>query len=141
MTFGGDGYLYGTTLATVFRLAPPSTKSGRWRETILYTFTQEAYGPQGSLILDQSGNLYGTVYVGRGDSLRGNVFRIKQPAKKSATWAFDILHGFTGIPDGENPAAPLIFDKDSKLDGTTQYGGTGSGCGSAGCGTVFEVWR
>ena len=139
MTFGGKSYLYGTTLATVFRLAPPSAKSGRWKETIVYTFNQDAYSPQGALIFDHSGNLYGTTNVGGGGSRRGNVFQLKPPIRQGGAWTHSVLHGFTGIPDGENPAATLTFDKDGNLYGTTQYGGTGSGCSFTGCGTVFEV--
>jgi hypothetical protein len=139
MTFGEEGYLYGTTLGTVYRLAPSSTRSGRWRETILYTFTQEAFGPKGAVIFDQSGYLYGTTYVGNGNSLQGSVFVLKPPNKKAGPWTFDVIHGFLGPPDGDFPAATLVFDADGDLYSTTQGGGTGIGCGHTGCGTVFEV--
>jgi hypothetical protein len=131
------GYLYGTTVGTVFRIDPPSTKSGHWKETILYTFSEDAYGPQDTLIFDQAGNLYGTTYSG--NSFSGTVFRLKPPAQKGGAWSFGILYGFTRAPDGAQPAANLIFDKYGKLYSTTQKGGTGT-CGSFGCGTVFEVW-
>ena len=131
------GNLYGTTVGTIFRLHPPSTQSGRWKETILYTFNQDAYGPEGALIFDQAGNLYGTTYSG--NTFSGTVFRLKPPAQKGDAWSFGILYGFTGTPNGAQPAANLIFDKYGKLYSTTQKGGTGT-CGSFGCGTVFEVW-
>jgi hypothetical protein len=130
------GNLYGTTVGTIFRLAPPSTKSGRWKETILYTFNQDAYGPEGALIFDQSGNLYGTTYSG--NTFSGTVFRLKPPSRTGGAWAFRILYGFTGTQDGAQPAAKLIFDKHGNLNGTTQIGGNGM-CNSYGCGTVFEV--
>jgi hypothetical protein len=137
MTFGGDGYLYGTTLAAVFRLA--STKSGRWKEAILYTFNQDAYGPQGALIFDRSGSLYGTTYVGSGKSLQGSVFQLKPPKIKTAFWTFNVIHGFLGPPDGDFPAASLVFDLNGDLYSTTQAGGAGTGCGHGCCGTVFDV--
>lgn len=133
MIFDGEGHLYGTTLATVFRLVPPSTKSGRWTETILYIFTQEAYGPQGPLLFDRSGTLYGTTYSS--DEFHGALFRLKPSGE---TWTFGILYGFTGPPDGGQPAANLVF-RDGNLYSTTAQGGSGSGCSFHGCGTVFEV--
>jgi hypothetical protein len=139
MTFDGKGYLYGTTVGSVFRLAPPLTKSGRWKETILYTFNQDAYDPEGALIFDESGNLYGTTNVGSGQSLHGSVFRLKPPGKKGASWDFSLIHGFLGPPDGDFPAAGLIFDANGDIYSSTYSGGTGTGCGHGGCGTVFEV--
>jgi hypothetical protein len=138
MTFDPAGYLYGTNAGAIFRLAPPSTRSGRWRETILHTFDQQAYGPQDTLIFYQSGSLYGTTYSGSGNTVSGVVFRLKPPRTKGGKWTFDILHGFSGNPDGSQPAAGLIFDKGGNFYSTTTKGGTGS-C-SFGCGTVFKVW-
>jgi hypothetical protein len=136
MTFDKKGDLYGTTVGTVFRLAPPPPKSGRWKEMILYTFNQDAYGPQDRLIFDQSGDLFGTTYSG--NTFSGTVFRLKPPSTKGGAWTFGLLYGFTGSPDGAQPAAKLIFDMHGNLYGTTQKGGIGK-CSFYGCGTVFEV--
>lgn len=43
------------------------------------------------------------------------------------------LYNFLGIPDGENSASPLVFDKVGNIYGTTQGGG------SLGYGAVFEL--
>jgi hypothetical protein len=133
--FDSKGSLYGTTVGTLFRLAPPSNKSGRWTKTILYTFNQEAYGPEGALIFDKNRNLYGTTYSG--NRFSGTVFRLKPPTRKGGNWAFTILYGFTGSSEGAQPAADLVFDQQGNLYSTTQLGGTGA-C-TFGCGTVFEV--
>jgi hypothetical protein len=134
----GKGYLYGTTITTVFRFAPPSKKSGRWEEEILYTFNpQKAYGPEGALILDQSGDLYGTTYSS--NTFHGTVFRLKSPSRTGGNWTFAILYGLTGPPDGGQPAGNLVFDKNGNLYSTTTQGGSGTGCSFHGCGTVFEV--
>jgi len=147
VVFGANGDLYGTTFAggingngAVFDLALPIGR-GLWEETVLYRFSGGVDGanPEGSLIFDASGNLYGTTDVGSGGSLRGTVFRLKPPKTKGRAWALSTLHGFTGIPDGENPTAALFLSKAGNLYSTTQYGGTGSGCGFTGCGAVFEV--
>jgi len=64
------GNLYGTTPGggtsnggVIFKLTPAG---GGWNETILYNFTggTDGSGPQGTLLRDSAGNLYGTTYVG-----------------------------------------------------------------------------
>jgi uncharacterized repeat protein (TIGR03803 family) len=50
-----------------------------------------------------------------------------------------VLHSFGGAGDGTQPVAGLYMDKTGNLYGTTETGGTGGGCGSLGCGTVFEL--
>jgi uncharacterized repeat protein (TIGR03803 family) len=68
------GNLYGTTDAdgaygkgSVFKLTPGS---GGWTFTTLYDFTGGSDGanPQGALVMDSSGNLYGTTFQGGGFS-------------------------------------------------------------------------
>jgi uncharacterized repeat protein (TIGR03803 family) len=142
-----NGNLYGTTLGggpgpggTVFRLSPSSKRPGTWTEKILHAFSgnQGGYDPEACLIFDSSGSLYGTTNVGSGGTLHGSVFRLKPPNKKGGAWAFTTLHGFPGAPDGEFPAAGLVFGKNGDLYSTTQGGGTGTSC-SGYCGTVFQV--
>jgi uncharacterized repeat protein (TIGR03803 family) len=148
LIFDLKGNLYGTTMGggpgpggTVFRLSPPTKKHATWTETILHGFNgnEGGYDPEGALIFDSSGNLYGTTNVGSGGSLQGSVFRLKAPVGNKGVWTLSTLHGFLGSPDGEFPAATLIFDKAGNLYSTTQGGGTGTSC-SGYCGTVFEVW-
>jgi uncharacterized repeat protein (TIGR03803 family) len=64
LIFDHNGNLYGTTLlggaasfGTVFELTPNA--SGKWTETVLYSFTGGSDGgsPAASLIFDQKGNL------------------------------------------------------------------------------------
>jgi uncharacterized repeat protein (TIGR03803 family) len=144
LIFDAKGHLYGTTQGggegndaqgTVFSLAPDA--NGSWTESILYTFQDGDDGaqPRGGVVFDSKGNLYGTA-TGGGASGGGTAFELR-PSHRS--WAFVLLHGFTGKPDGSWPACSLIFDALGKLYGTTQQSGTGQGCGDYGCGTVFEV--
>ncbi|MGH9205494.1 MAG: choice-of-anchor tandem repeat GloVer-containing protein, partial [Acidimicrobiales bacterium] len=138
-----SGNLYGTTFqggvvggctdglgcGTVFRLSPGGT------ETVLhaFTFSSEGYGPNGPLIADSSGNLYGTTYSD-GASGNGVVFKLTPGG------TYTVLHTFTGGSDGANPAGDLIADSSGNLYGTTRGGGaSGSGCGGFGCGTVFKL--
>ncbi len=141
----GAGNLYSTTsggpqskYGLVFELQPPSGKSHAWTETVLYFFTDRNDGayPAAGLTFDTNGNLYGTAI--QGESGGGGVFRLRPPKKKGATWPLEVIHDFTGPPDGAIPAANLIFDQAGHLYSTTQQGGSGN-CYPGGCGTVFEV--
>src|ERR1700680_2547453 len=81
-----DGNLYGTTYfssadtcgqegcGTVFKLTHRS--GGKWSYTVIYHFQfSEGRGPEGNLIFDASGNLYGTA-TGGGASNTGTVFEL-----------------------------------------------------------------
>ena len=142
----GNGDLYGSALAggnsgygVIFELKKPSGKAGSWTESVLHRFSNGNDGadPGGALAFDASGSLYGT--TNSGDRFSGTVFRLKPPSRKNGSWNLSTVHGFTSIPDGENPAAGVILDRTGNLYGTTRYGGLGSGCGFTDCGTVFEV--
>lgn len=70
LVFDAKGNLYGATqnggnlgFGTVYELAPAS---GGWTETLLYEFGNAPDGnyPNGPLILDKAGNLYGTTQQG-----------------------------------------------------------------------------
>lgn len=114
--------------------------SGRGaREHVIYDFQGGSDGasPQGTLIADASGALYGTTeYGGSGG---GTVFRL-MPAGSSYTET--ILHVFTGSTDGTGPFGGLTMDAVGDLFGATLLGGGGSQCNtSEGCGIVFELKR
>jgi hypothetical protein len=143
--FGGNGDLYGTAYAggtngngAVFDLAPPKGSRGPWKETVLHRFSggNDGENPTASLILDSTGNLYGTTEYG--NIFSGSVFRMKPPNGTGGSWSFGLLYGFTGSPDGAHPAAKLIFDRNGNLYSATQGGGTGTSC-SGYCGTMSEI--
>jgi len=95
--------------------------------TVLYTFqgAPDAANPAGNLILDESGNLYGT--AGGGANGYGAIFKVDATGKET------VLYSFTGGTDGENPlGGPLARDKAGNLYGTA-VGGSGGG------GTVFKL--
>jgi uncharacterized repeat protein (TIGR03803 family) len=129
-TKDATGNLYGTASAggssgsgVVFEL----TTSGQ--ETVLHSFTGGTDGaePEGRLVMDKAGNLYGTTYSG-GASNAGTVFKVTRKGKEK------VLHSFAGgAADGANPVAGLTVDSAGNLYGTTTAGG------SSGNGTVFKV--
>jgi len=75
LIFDTYGALYGTTaaggsanLGTVFKLTPPAAGQTQWTEAVLYSFKggRAGVGPQGGLIFDTHGALYGTTVRGGG---------------------------------------------------------------------------
>jgi uncharacterized repeat protein (TIGR03803 family) len=63
-------------------------------------------------------------------------------SSSSFVWCqhFKVLHSFSGYPkDGAHSISDVVFDKNGNLYGTTAGGGSGTGCGDNGCGTVFDI--
>jgi uncharacterized repeat protein (TIGR03803 family) len=138
---GGGGCTLGDGCGTAFELSPNG--SGGWTETTLYSFQDGSDGGEPNpLILDQSGNLYGTTVEG-GDgacgyvSRCGTVFRLSPNG--SGEWTETTLYRFQGGSDGGNPEAGLIFDKNGNLYGTNTQGGDAACNSGIGCGTTFEL--
>ena len=133
------GNLYGTTqgggaygFGTVFELSPAA--DGTWTETVLHSFNNNFIDgsiPQGGVVFDSAGNLYGGTEGGGADD-DGVVYELS-PAG-DGTWTETLIHTFTGGKDGGvmNWEAP-IFDSAGNLYGVTSYGGTHS------AGTVFKL--
>lgn len=147
MVFDAAGNLYGTTafggndgcsplgngcygLGVVFKLSPNG--NGTWTEHVLHTFTggKDGESPDGPLVFDSAGNLYGTAYAG-GSHGYGNVFRLTP--NSNGTWTEHVLHQFTGGKDGSMPFGGVVFDTAGNLYGTTTVGG------AHGYGVVFEL--
>jgi uncharacterized repeat protein (TIGR03803 family) len=126
------GNLYGTGQTggangqgTVFKLSPSGA------ETLLYTFgSQSGDGsyPFAGLVLDETGNLYGTTLSG-GANGGGTVFKLAPTGTETVLYSFGSRSG-----DGSNPDGGfLIFDNNGNLYGTTLSGGANGG------GTVFKL--
>jgi uncharacterized repeat protein (TIGR03803 family) len=140
LVMDSSGNLYGTTesggkrgFGTVFKLTPTGS------ETVLYSFTGGSDGayPAAGLIMDSTGNLYGTTpnggnLNGCSDSGCGVVFKVTPTGTES------VLYTFSGGNDGGGPLGGLIMDTAGNLYGTAAQGGDLSVC-FAGCGLVFKV--
>jgi uncharacterized repeat protein (TIGR03803 family) len=153
LAIDSSGNLYGTTYeggssgtgcagggcGTVFELSPGA---GQFTETIIHNFSDngvDGYEPQTRLILDGSGNLYGTTPLGGSKcnssfGFCGTAYRLTPGA--NGQWTETVLHAFLGgTQDGLVPLGDLTLDKSGNLYGTTNEGG------SAGLGTAFELVR
>jgi uncharacterized repeat protein (TIGR03803 family) len=108
----------------------------------LFAYSGGVYSSAG-LTFDAAGNLYGTTQQGGNISLCGGggcgtVFMLAPDG--NGKWVYHVLYSFTGFPDGQDPVAGLIVDKNGTLYGTTSQGGGSSYCPN-GCGTVFALMR
>jgi uncharacterized repeat protein (TIGR03803 family) len=133
------GNLFSTTSAggafsggTVFKLAPTG------QLTVLHSFGRGKDGrfPTGGVIMDSSGNLFGTTLAGGGSGF-GTVYKV------GTTGSETILHSFANQQgEGQNPVGGLLLDASGNLFGTTASGGDLNACAgepSPGCGIVFEL--
>ncbi|HEY5048315.1 MAG TPA: choice-of-anchor tandem repeat GloVer-containing protein [Rhizomicrobium sp.] len=143
-----SGNLYGTTsegggnycpyygCGTVFKITPDGS------ETIMHSFGSgptDGTFPESALLIDNSGNLYGT--TGSGGTCPetsggcGTVFKIEPNGNET------ILHDFAGGTDGAFPESGVTMDATGNLYGTTTAGGS-ERCqkfNGGGCGTVYEL--
>src|SRR5689334_14898882 len=79
-------------------------------------------GPPSGLLMDSSGNLYGTTFYG-GENGGGTVFMLS-PAE--GQWTETVLYSFCSKPqcaDGQEPNSALIMDTSGALYGVTYGGG------------------
>ena len=128
--FGGNTTQCDYGCGVIFEISPGS--GGTWTYQTLYTFSgKDGANPNGGLIFDKKGNLYGTTMQG-GTFGFGTAFELE--AQANGTWKEIVLYNF-----GKNSTAPsahLVFDKNGNLYGVSELGGY---CGNEGCGKVFRL--
>jgi len=131
LTMDKAGNLYGETseggtnaYGSVYELP----HGGKFTE--LYSFTggtSDGLMPQGSVVVDETGNLYGTTFQG-GSSNYGTIWKV------DSTGTETILHNFAGgTSDGCYPSAGVTLDSDGNLFGVTRY------CGAEDYGALYEL--
>ena len=138
------GVLYGTTSAlnsrthkvfgTVFSLTPPSGKTGQWTQSVLWRFRggNDGANPTSTLVMDGSGNLYGTTPVGN-EHGTGTVFELSPPSRGNSNWTETTIYAFNGFQDGTYPYAGLV-----RTSNGVMYGINGNG-GANGKGAIFQL--
>src|SRR5258708_11681095 len=125
LIFDKDGNLDGTTLmskgsqtaGSVYRLSPGPNG---WTETLLYVFPTygfDGYNPNGGLVMDGEGNLYGVTGSG-GAYEKGTVYELAR--LKDGTYKESVIYSF-GLYEGAGPNSGLTLDHKGILYGTTAY--------------------
>jgi uncharacterized repeat protein (TIGR03803 family) len=132
VTSTGGAYNYGTVFEFV------SNQEGGWDQKILYAFKggNDGIYPEGQLVFDAAGNLYGTTYWGGnvGGCLYGGcgtVFELKH--NSDGSWTESLLRNFANDKFGGDLEYGLVFDKAGNLYGTSWVGGAQGG------GIIFEL--
>lgn len=116
LTFDAKGNLFGTSSGggqfnngAVFEMSLAS--GGGWNEKVLYSFTGnvDGYAPQGGVVFDKKGNLYGTASGGGDVSCDtvgcGDVFEMS-PGKKGTCMAAPFTAGRSTAGSSLNLNAP-----------------------------------
>jgi uncharacterized repeat protein (TIGR03803 family) len=140
LTLGNSSALYGATAeggahnqGVVFRLRPTGQLD------VLHDFCDEqdckdGAKPQGGVIIDNSGAVYGTAFACNFVACRGTVFKV---TLSHGSAHLTVLHRFCSredtCPDGSTPDGGLIMDRAGALYGTTLNGG------AFGAGVVFKL--
>lgn len=117
----GGAYGYGT----VYKI---NTSTGA--VTILHSFgsiANDGNYPNSGLVMDASGNLYGTTNNGgtscSGSICRGTIFKL---SPSGGSWTYTKLHNFTGGTSGGDAPHSQLIASDGNLYGMTIGGGANS---------------
>jgi uncharacterized repeat protein (TIGR03803 family) len=137
LTLDAQGNIYGATFAggssggSGFGVVFELTQTGQ--ETVLHRFNEGEGNPEGKLIMDAKGNLYGTTLFGGygGGNCVGFTFGCGTVFELTPAGVEKILYDFTGGADGGFPDSGVIGDGAGNFYGTTPVGGTD--------GVVFKV--
>jgi len=129
----GTGCVGGNGCGVVFKL---THSSHGWTASVLHNFTNnhhDGFSPQGTLVFDGKGNLYGATFLG-GTSSQGGGTVFKLTPGSHGLWKETVLYSFKSGRDGASPYSGVVFDKAGNLYGTTVGGGDQTGSG-----TVFKL--
>ena len=148
LVFDAAGNLYGSAYqggpadkGIIFELTPQP--DGKWKRKVIHKFWGGGNGsyPNGGLVLDTAGNLYGTTDRGgkvKGDAASGYVFGggavFELKPIRRGNWKEVVLDDFNrDVKDGLNPEFGVTLDNAGNVFGTTFSGGVGN------AGVAFEV--
>jgi uncharacterized repeat protein (TIGR03803 family) len=110
--------------------------TGAGAESFLHVFTNPSGGlnPNGGVIQDTKGNLYGVTSGGGNSSNSGVVYKVDPSGKETVLHVFDHT---SNLGEGWEPLGNLVGDAAGNLYGATTFGGV-LNCAD-GCGVVFRI--
>jgi uncharacterized repeat protein (TIGR03803 family) len=132
VTADSSGALYGALSqrgplgnGVIYKLTPPSGSSGRWSESIIYSFTggTDGSGPTSDLAIDASGALYG-ITSGGGAGACGTVFQLVPPSGGGTAWTENTLYSFPCGSVSPEPGDVILDSATGNLYGVAGYAGT-----------------
>ena len=144
---GADGFLYGTTSVggvngrgTIFRVGTDG--SGFQLQYVFAALPDSGSplanvggaSPLAGLTDGQDGRFYG-VASGGGTNGIGTIFAFDPVGR-----VFSVMHNFEES-NGDTPAGAMILGLDTRLYGTTAFGGTTSNGNTSTYGTIFSIAR
>jgi uncharacterized repeat protein (TIGR03803 family) len=145
LVFDTQGNLYGSTQiggansgGAIFEMSPNG--DGTWTESVIYSFDNPSgvgiFTPEGNLIFDLRGNLYGTAIGASsiGDGTYGVIYELQ-----AGTWQETTIYSFCCDSEPNGSAPGLAIDEADNLYGTTPGGGAVNSRCPDGCGTIFEL--
>jgi uncharacterized repeat protein (TIGR03803 family) len=144
---GADGFLYGTTSVggvngrgTIFRIG---TDGSGFQLQHVFAALPDSSSPQANvggasplagLTDGKDGRFYG-VASGGGTNGIGTIFSFDPVGR-----LFSVMHNFEDA-NGDTPAGAMILGLDTRLYGTTAFGGTTSNGSKSTFGTIFSIAR
>ena len=144
---GADGFLYGTTSVggvngrgTIFRVG---TDGSGFQLQHVFAALPDSSSPQANvggasplagLTDGKDGRFYG-VASGGGTNGVGTIFAFDPVGR-----LFSVMHNFEDS-NGDTPAGAMILGLDTRLYGTTAFGGTTSNGSKSTLGTIFSIAR
>jgi uncharacterized repeat protein (TIGR03803 family) len=146
LIFDKAGNLYGTTwlggtsgdCGVVFELSP---SGGSWTYTVIHNFAcggvSDGGEPRADLVMDQSGNLFGTTSVGGTGSCVGGCGVVFELSPSNGGWTETVLYNFQATFDQRGgTGGGVVLDKQGNLYGTNYRGNVRNAAGA-----VFELKR
>jgi uncharacterized repeat protein (TIGR03803 family) len=146
LIFDKAGNLYGTTwlggtsgdCGVVFELSP---SGGSWTYTVIHNFACGGVSDGGEsradLVMDQSGNLFGTTSVGGSGSCVGGCGVVFELSPSNGGWTETVLYNFQGASEQVGgTGGGVVLDKQGNLYGTNYRGNVRNAAGA-----VFELKR
>ena len=140
VTIDRQGNLYGTAVTggsgnceggcgVVYKL---TNNGGTWTQTIVHAFTggNDGSGPGARVTVDPNGNIYGMAPTG-GEFGLGTIYKIRPTSHGG--WIFNVIHTFSGGPDGATGSAGRMILRYGHLYGAVTAGG------NYGSGIVFRL--